>query len=101
MSSSTSALHHADQFRSLFSFPRMVGNPRTGLTTGLGGENRCTIGNVDIFAVEMDGDSEATISRRRPKNLDDFDLVAGIRERPGEQAPHLNPQLVQSNSWLW
>jgi hypothetical protein len=39
------------------------GNPLTGLATGLGGEDRCTIGNMDLVAVEMNGDPEATISR--------------------------------------
>ena len=53
---------------------------------------------MDVVAVKMNGDPEATISRRRPKRLDDFDLVAG-RERPSEQVPYLNPQLVKSGPW--
>jgi hypothetical protein len=55
---------------------------------------------MDVVAVKMNGDPEATISRRRPKRLDDFDLVAGIGERPSEQVPYLNPQLVKSGPWL-
>ena len=56
---------------------------------------------MEVVAVEMNGDPEATISRRRPKSLDDFDLVARIRVRPSEQVPYLNPQLVQSGPRLW
>jgi hypothetical protein len=67
----------------------------------LSDEDRCTICNVNVAAVEMNGDPEATISRRRPKSLDDFDLVAGIGKRPSEQVPYLNPQLVKSSPWLW
>jgi hypothetical protein len=55
---------------------------------------------MDVVAVKMNGDSKATISRRRPKRFDDFDLVAGIGERPSEQVPYLNPQLVKSGPWL-
>jgi hypothetical protein len=48
----------------------------------------------------MNGDPEATINRLRPKRFDDFDLVAGIGERPSEQIPHLDPQLVKGDPWL-
>ena len=55
---------------------------------------------MDVVTVKMNGDPEATISRRRPERLDDFDLVAGIGERPSEQVPYLNPQLVKRGLWL-
>ena len=55
---------------------------------------------MDVVTVKMNGDPEATISRRRPERLDDFDLVAGIRERPSEQVPYLNAKLVKSGPWL-
>jgi hypothetical protein len=55
---------------------------------------------MDVVTVKMNGDPEATISRRRPERLDDFDLVAGIRERPSEQVPYLNAKLIKSGPWL-